>query len=54
MLVALTGLISLLESLLPELIEKYFGGVASTIDGIWSSWLGLVYRPLWSGRRLLR
>ena len=45
-LVALTGLISLLESLLPELIEKYFGGVASTIDGIWSSWLGLVFTGL--------
>ena len=45
-LVALTGLTNLSESLLPELTEKYFGGVASTIDGIWSSWWGLVFTGL--------
>ena len=45
-LVALTGLTSLSESLLPELTEKYFGGVAATIDGIWSGWWGLVFTGL--------
>ncbi len=45
-LVALTGLTNLSESLLPELTEKYFGGVASTIDVIWGGWWGVVFTGL--------
>ena len=45
-LIALTGLTNLSESLLPELTDKYFGGVASTIDGIWSGWWGGVFSGL--------
>ena len=40
-LALLTGLIRSLERLQPELTEKYFGGVANTITGIWSSWWGI-------------
>ena len=36
-LVALTGLISLFESLQPILLEKYFGGVVNTVNFIWES-----------------
>ena len=45
-LVALTGLIGLFEQLLPEVTEKYFGGVSSTIAGIWSSAWGVVFSGL--------
>ena len=45
-LVALTGLTGLAERLLPELTEKYFSGVSSTIDLIWSSWWGVVFTAL--------
>ena len=45
-LVALTGLIELLQQLVPALTEKYFGGVAATISGIWSSWWGVVFSGL--------
>jgi len=45
-LVALTGLIGLAEQVLPALTEKYFGGVASTISGIWTSAWGAVFSGL--------
>ena len=45
-LVALTGLTGLLQQLLPEFTEKYFGGVASTIDTIWSGWWGVGFSSL--------
>ena len=45
-LVALTGLINLSEQLLPALTEKYFGGISTTIDGIWSGWWGVVFSAL--------
>jgi putative ATP-binding cassette transporter len=45
-LVALTGLIGLFEQLLPEVTEKYFGGVSGTIAGIWSSAWGVVFSGL--------
>ena len=45
-LVALTGLINLSEQLLPALTAKYFGGISTTIDGIWSGWWGIVFSAL--------
>ena len=45
-LVALTGLIELLQQLVPALTEKYFGGVAATISGIWRSWWGVGFSGL--------
>ncbi len=45
-LVVLTALIRSLEKLQPELTEKYFGGVASTITTIWSGWWGIVFMAL--------
>ena len=45
-LALLTGLIRSLERLQPELTEKYFGGVANTITGIWSSWWGIGFAAL--------
>ena len=45
-LVALTGLTALLLQLIPELTEKYFGGVSSTIGTIWSSWWGAIFSAL--------
>ncbi len=45
-LVALTGLISLFESLQPILLEKYFGGVVNTVNFIWESWWGLLFSAL--------
>ena len=45
-LVALTGLIELLQQLVPALTEKYFGGVAATISGIWSSAWGVAFSAL--------
>ena len=39
-LALLTGLLNVLERLQPALTENYFGGVAATITGIWSSWWG--------------
>ena len=36
----LTGLTRSLERLQPSLVEKYFGGVAGTIDTIWTGWWG--------------
>ncbi|WP_392350772.1 ABC transporter ATP-binding protein/permease [Parasynechococcus sp.] len=45
-LIALTGGISLLEQLVPALTEKYFGGIASTIDRIWSGWWGAAFTGL--------
>ena len=35
-LVLLTGLINLLENFQPELLEKYFEGVVSTLNTIWA------------------
>ncbi len=37
-LILLTGLIQFLENIQPIFLEKYFGGVAGTINSIWSSW----------------
>ena len=45
-LVALTGLIAVLERLQPVLTENYFGGVAGTIKTIWSSWWGWAFSGL--------
>ena len=45
-LLVLTGLVETLESLQPALTEKYFGGVSSTIDTIWSSWWGGAFSAL--------
>ena len=45
-LVALTGLIAVLERLQPVLTENYFGGVARTIETIWSSWWGWAFSGL--------
>ncbi len=45
-LVALTGLIATLERLQPVLTENYFGGVAGTIETIWSSWWGWAFSGL--------
>jgi len=45
-LIALTGLISFLESIQPLLLEKYFGGVVNTINSIWSSSWGLLFSGL--------
>ncbi len=40
-LILLTGLIQFLENIHPIFLEKYFGGVAGTINSIWSGWWGL-------------
>ena len=45
-LVVLTGLVSALQLLIPELTEKYFGGVAGTISTIWTSWWGVAFSTL--------
>ncbi len=45
-LVALTGLITAFERLQPALTENYFGGVAGTIEMIWSSWWGWAFSGL--------
>ena len=45
-LAAITGLIRSSERLQPEITEKYFGGVANTITGIWSSWWGIGFAAL--------
>ncbi len=45
-LVGLTGLISIFKSIQPILLEKYFGGVANTINTIWSSSWGLLFSGL--------
>ena len=45
-LALLTGIIRSLEQLQPALTEKYFGGVAATISGIWSSWWGIGFASL--------
>ncbi len=45
-LVLLTGLIELLEKVQPILLEKYFGGVVSTIQSIWSSSWGLFFSAI--------
>ena len=38
-LVGLTGIISFFESFQPIFLEKYFGGVVSTVNSIWTgSW----------------
>ena len=38
-LVGLTGIISFFENLQPIFLEKYFGGVVSTVNSIWAgSW----------------
>ncbi len=45
-LLTVTGLIELLESIQPLLIEKYFSGVVSTIRFIWSSAWGWLFSCL--------
>ena len=45
-LIALTGGISLLEQVAPELTEKYFGGISTTIETIWGSWWGAAFSGL--------
>jgi putative ATP-binding cassette transporter len=45
-LVLLTGLINLLENFQPELLEKYFEGVVSTLNTIWSGKWGLIFSAL--------
>ena len=45
-LIGLTGIISFLENIQPVLVEKYFGGVQNTINGIWSGWWGLFFSGL--------
>ena len=45
-LVAVTGIIEVLEKLQPDLIEKYFSGVVRTIRFIWSSSLGWLFSGL--------
>ena len=45
-LVSLTGLINIFENTQPQLIEKYFGGVVSTVNSIWSGSWGLVFSLL--------
>ena len=47
-LVALTGLIRLLQGLVPDLTQKYFGGVAATITTIWSGWWGVAFIALFA------
>ena len=45
-LVGLTGVIRLLQELVPDLTGKYFGGVASTISTIWGGPWGVVFSAL--------
>ena len=45
-LIALTGLIEVLENIQPLLLEKYFGGVVSTTDYIWKSYWGWLFSGL--------
>ncbi len=45
-LISLTGLIELLEKFQPILTEKYFGGVVSTIQIIWTSLWGWMFLVL--------
>ena len=42
-LILISGLIQFLENIQPILLEKYFGGVQSTIHSIWSSWWGFFF-----------
>ena len=45
-LIGLTGIISFLNNIQPVLVDKYFGGVENTINGIWSGWWGLFFSGL--------
>ena len=45
-LVFLTGLVNLLENFQPELLEKYFEGVVSTLNTIWAGKWGLIFSAL--------
>ena len=45
-LIALTGLTGLSQQLLPEFTTKYFGGVAGTIETIWSGSWGIAFSAL--------
>ena len=45
-LIGLTGIISFLNNIQPVLVNKYFGGVENTINGIWSGWWGLFFSGL--------
>ncbi len=45
-LVALTGIVELLQQFQPELTEKYLFGVVKTIQYIWSTWWGYLFSGL--------
>ncbi len=45
-LVGLTAIISVFESIQPIFLEKYFGGVVGTVNTIWSGWWGLFFSGL--------
>lgn len=45
-LVSLTGLIEIIGTLQPSLTEKYLGGVVSTTEAIWTSWIGWLFAGL--------
>ena len=45
-LVGLTGIISFFESFQPIFLEKYFGGVVSTVNSIWAGSWGLLFSAL--------
>ena len=45
-LVGLTGIISFFENLQPIFLEKYFGGVVSTVNSIWAGSWGLLFSAL--------
>ncbi len=45
-LISLTGLIEVLETIQPIIFEKYLNGVVNTIQSIWSSWWGLLFSSL--------
>ncbi len=45
-LIILTSLIELFETIQPILLEQYFSGVAGTVETIWSSWWGLFFLGL--------
>ncbi len=45
-LICLTGLIEFLEKVQPLLVEKYFNGVLTTTQKIWSSWWGWLFSGL--------
>ncbi len=45
-LVALTGIIEILQQLQPEITTKYLTGVVTTIEAIWNTWWGYMFSGL--------